>query len=382
MSVAKRITARGEVRWDARVRAPDGKERSRTFSTRKAAMAWERAQRSAKDAGTWLDPSAGRRITVAAWAERWLADHHRLSVDTQRQYEIVLGVAILPPLGRRSLASVTRRDVQQLVAGWSKERKPATVVKRLSVLKGMLDAAVEAELLGRNPAAGVKTPTIKPVPRSLPSAEQLDSLFKAIGPDYRLLPLLAVLTGLRWSEAAALRVTDVDVLGRSLRVAQRLKDRPGEGGVIVSGAKTVESLREMAIGDRLAEQIAAHLVRRGLTAADGEALLFVRPDGRPLSYSWFSVMVWGPARGEVGLPSLGFHDLRRLSATLMVASGVDLRTAQHRMGHSKAQTLLALYAQVVQQADADAAELLEGKLLDRSRDGRGMNRKTQRPQQT
>ena len=79
---------------------------------------------------------------------------------------------------------------------------------------------------------------------------------------------------------------------------------------------------------------AAHLNRRGLTAADGEAWLFVDGRNGPLRYEHWRTRVWGPAVVRAGMPNLTFHDLRRTNATAMVLEGVDMKTAQTRLGHS------------------------------------------------
>ena len=39
-----------------------------------------------------------------------------------------------------------------------------------------------------------------------------------------------------------------------------------------------------------------------------------------------------------------FHSLRRTSATALVGSGIDVKTARHRLGHSSPVLTLALYA--------------------------------------
>ena len=51
--------------------------------------------------------------------------------------------------------------------------------------------------------------------------------------------------------------------------------------------------------------------------------------------------------GKERYQGLGFHDLRRASATGLVAAGVDLKTAQAVLGHTGARVTLDLYAQVV-----------------------------------
>lgn len=68
-------------------------------------------------------------------------------------------------------------------------------------------------------------------------------------------------------------------------------------------------------------------------------------------------MIEDEATGRPRDEGLGCHDLRRASATRLVAAGVDVKTAQSVLGHTDARVTLDLYAQVVteqQQAAADA----------------------------
>jgi integrase len=71
-------------------------------------------------------------------------------------------------------------------------------------------------------------------------------------------------------------------------------------------------------------------------------------------------MVAVEAVGTTGMSyqGLGFHDLRRASATAMVAAGVDVRTAQERLGHSDPRMTLAVYAQATRAGDRAAADQL------------------------
>jgi integrase len=118
--------------------------------------------------------------------------------------------------------------------------------------------------------------------------------------------------------------------------------------------------------------LAEHLAAQGLTGADAEALVFQSPGGGPLRYSNWLRRVWYPACVSSGLGEfvevegserrqyvdLGFHDLRRANATALVAEGVDLKTAQARLGHSNPRLTLGLYAQATEAADRAAADRL------------------------
>lgn len=101
----------------------------------------------------------------------------------------------------------------------------------------------------------------------------------------------------------------------------------------------------------------------GLTPSDQDAHVFVGQHGGPLEYSGFRQRVWEPACRRVGLPGLGFHDLRRTNATVMVRSGVDVKTAQARLGHSDPRMTLSVYAQATTEADRTAAKRLGALLM-------------------
>jgi integrase len=65
-------------------------------------------------------------------------------------------------------------------------------------------------------------------------------------------------------------------------------------------------------------------------------------------------LMWKPLT-EIGV---GPHDLRRVSATQLAASGVDLRTLMNRMGHKTAKLALEVYAQADPIADRAAADTI------------------------
>jgi hypothetical protein len=67
-----------------------------------------------------------------------------------------------------------------------------------------------------------------------------------------------------------------------------------------------------------------------------------------------------PATEAAGLTGLRFHDLRAMAATVLVAAGVDVKTAQTRMGHSSPALTLAVYARATEQADLEVVAMVGG----------------------
>jgi integrase len=80
-------------------------------------------------------------------------------------------------------------------------------------------------------------------------------------------------------------------------------------------------------------------------------------------YSNWRQRIWVPACREIGRPELGYHDLRRANATGLVAEGVDIKTAQERLGHSDPRLTLAVYAQATTEADRRAADALGDRFM-------------------
>ncbi len=129
--------------------------------------------------------------------------------------------------------------------------------------------------------------------------------------------------------------------------------------MIESDPKTKAGRRpSLALPDWLMSMLAAVLAEQGVTATTPDALVFVSPDGTRLHYSNWRRRVWLPAREVAGLPNLNFHDLKHTAGTALVEEGVNIKTAQERLGHANPRTTLAVYAQATKQADREAADRL------------------------
>jgi integrase len=158
-------------------------------------------------------------------------------------------------------------------------------------------------------------------------------------------------------------------LRRTITVAEQVTR--GAGGVgFVSPPKSAAGRRTLSIPVELANLLSKHLSELGLTGATSNALLFAGSSGRPLDYSNWRRRVWVPAVERAGLVSLGFHDLRRTNATAMVLEGVDVKTAQARLGHSDPRLTLAVYAQATGEGDRSAAQKLGARLMTPAVDGK------------
>lgn len=274
----------------------------------------------------------------------------------------------LPAFGRRQIASVTASDIQHLTNDLAARLVPRTVHRALGVVHAMFAYALAHDLLGRSPFRSINKPRVERTRRRLPSGEQLTRLVEAIQTQYQPMLYCAVVLGLRFSEIAGLRVGAIDTEHGMLSVVETVT-RDASGRPVFGPPKSEASRRTMAIPARLCEVLAAHLSATGPRSADSDALLFVAPDGGPIRYANWRNRVWLPACRATGLEGLGFHDLRRVNATALVNLGVDVKTAQERLGHSDVRMTLGLYAQAEKSADRAAANQLVERFMPHPRDG-------------
>ena len=143
--------------------------------------------------------------------------------------------------------------------------------------------------------------------------------------------------------------------------------------MVMGPPKSQAGRRTMAVPEALMGLLTDHLARRGVTGTDTNELVFTAPHGGPIDYTHFRRRVWGPATAAAGIQDLAFHDPRRANATALVLDGVDLKTAQTRLGHSDPRLTLAVYAQDTTAADQAAATAFGTRFLKISPPGRGLD---------
>jgi integrase len=331
------------------------------FSSKSDALGFLSAIETEIRRGTWVDPAA-RQMTVTRLAGLWLDSNPAKRESTEVRDEIVIRLHIVPAIGTWRIDRVTPSDVQRLVTKWSGPRSPRSVRREYGVLRAVFAFAVANDWLGRSPCRNVHLPALDRSKRHDLKPEDVDRIAAHVIERYRPMVWLGAVLGLRWSEVVGLRVGRIDLLGRTITVAESVTR--GFGGRLVSGPpKSNAGLRTVSLPASLVEMLARHLASAGLTAADADAFAFTDVENGVIRYENWRRRIWIPAVTMAGCSGAGFHDLRRLAATTLVISGVDVKTAQVRLGHSDPRMTLSIYASAPVEADRDAAERLEGQFF-------------------
>jgi integrase len=310
------IRKKGTGQWQVRYRDPSGTERARNYRRKADAEKFLVTVEADKLRGMWTDPRLGK-ITVSEWLPTWQASRVHLRPSTRVGTESLLRNHVLPYFGVRRLGSVTPTEVQGFVAHLEERGLAASTIRQAYLLvAGLFSSALESDLIARTPCRGIKLPPSSRTEMRFLNAEQVTDVAGAIDDQYRALVLTAAYTGCRFGELAGLRVRRLDLLRRSLTVAETLSDVRGQ--VALAPPKTAAARRQVALPRFLSEELARHLAQWP-PGADG--FVFSAPEGGPLRRTNFRRRTWLPAvRASVGEP-FRFHDLRHTHAAMLIAQG-------------------------------------------------------------
>jgi len=243
------------------------------------------------------------------------------------------------------------------VNAWSTGHAPRTVKRNYEVIRAMFGYAERNDWLARNPCRNVKLPAVDGTRRYDLTPEDVARTASYVPVEFRPMIWIGAALGLRWSEVAGLRVGRLDLVAGRISVVETIVR--GIGGRNVFGPpKSKAGNRTMFMPAAIVAMLSAHLEQAGLTVSDGDALVFTDDGGGPLRYSNWRRRVWLPAAKEAGCEGAGFHDLRRLNATTLVVGGIDVKTAQVRLGHADPRMTLAIYASAPAAIDKAAADAI------------------------
>jgi integrase len=305
--------------------------------------------------GSWTD-AAARRVRLDDYALAWLAGRRvrgrPLAPRTVDSYRHSLSRWILPTLGQLTLEKLTPARIRAWHGDVSARTGPTATRQAYSVLRAILNTAVEDELLSRNPCKirGAGQPTSPERPLLDPATVAL--IAHSMPAHLRPLTLTAFYAHTRLGEVVALEHRDVDLEAGTLRVERQQIEVRGVGPQ-VTPPKT-SSVRLVHLPAPAIVVLSEHLRSKG--PALPHARLFTRPDGTRLR-GWDVNWAWREARARVGLPHVHFHDLRHAGLTLSAQAGATIAEVMRRAGHASSAAALR-YQHAAERRDKEIATRL------------------------
>lgn len=385
-------------------RDAEGRQRQESARTLDEARRLKAERSAAVASGEYHAASRVRlRDYALEWVERYQGRGRRgFRESTRDDYRRDLRRYVLPYFDeklRRRVEQVTPRDVAAFV-GWlcdeneqgrrvaiarraekaekrgvapstlSLEVEPvhladATVRRILSPLRACLGSAVAEGLIRSNPTIGVALPA-RDEQRAIDAGEDLDDqevkaltteelgTFLIVCPErWRTFFRLLAATGLRVSEAFALRWRDLDLDGSRPKLRVRRAHVRGRFGP----PKSKYGKRAVPIDNQLVIELRAR--RKAAEWGDDDDLVFPATNGEPLRQENVRRRVLKPAAEEAGVPWAGFHSFRHTCATRLFAAGRNAVQVQRWLGHHSPAFTLSVYVDLL---DGDLGEALPSAL--------------------
>ncbi|MEV0076185.1 tyrosine-type recombinase/integrase [Nocardia neocaledoniensis] len=331
------------MRWRARYVDPNGVERSRSFAVKADAQKFLDGDVTTKVVtGTWVDPDRSG-VLFSVVAEKWFATKQLRKPKTVAGYRSLLDTLVIPKWGSAPLHDIEFEDVQAWVVELSvsgghrfkgKGLSASRVIQAYQVLDQVLRFAIKSKRLAVNPAAEVELPSKSPAERQYLTHRQVLELAMAAG-RFRTFVLTLAYTGIRFGEAAALRVCDINFDRRRITVARSATAVTGLG--IVEGDTKNHTRRSVPFPDYLAGYLEAQI--EGKAPTD---YVFPDRDGSVLGLGEFR-WAFDPAATSINLPGLVPHSLRHTAASLAISAGANIKVVQRMLGHKTATLTLDLY---------------------------------------
>lgn len=349
-------------RYRVRFRTPENRQTDkRGFKTRRDAELFLASVETAKARGEFINP-ADARVTVSTLGQEWLTARKAvMKPSSYHSLESSWRLHVLPRWGTTKISAIRHSDVQSWVSELATTRSATTVLRAYGILAGILDAAVRDRRLSANPVREMALPRKKPKRKAYLTHDQVNSL--ASHSAHPLMVYFLAYTGLRWGEATALRVRDLDPMRNRVLVS--------ENAVMVSGAIHIGTpkthhARSVPVPPFLVQELRGIARQRRpdeFLFGDGAS-----PARLPNSKNgWFAAAVARSMATDRSFPRVSPHDLRHTAASLAISAGANVKAVQRMLGHASAAMTLDTYSDLFDD-DLDAVS----QALDRAR-ARSMN---------
>jgi integrase len=388
-----------------------------TFDTKADATNKAAKLRTDRAGGVKIRPT---RETLSAYLKRWLKEKKKGNVlpRTFYDYENILRRYIikpspgLPRIGRRRVTEIQDTHFDQLFSYMRNEKELShrTVQYLRAILFQAMRSAVASNYRMKNPVEETTVPKYGALdqisqdePEDGDTERQVVSMtkgqalaFQEAAKEDRYYPLWVLLlhTGMRPSEAVALKWTDLDLDKGSVRISKAMT-RAGVDGWALAKPKTKQARRTLTIGPSIVRVLKAWKAKQG----EGRLLLgseyqrhgfvFATEFGGPVDQGNLNNRNFRRIceRAHKADPNLGMGEwvekphprkvdkvvrvfkpnfwtycLRHTYATLLLADGEAIKTVSAKMGHKKATMTLDTYASALPEMEEGATARMEALL--------------------
>lgn len=378
------------LRWLARWREPDKRERKKSFRKKTDAEAHINLVEADKLRGTYIDQRAGEVLFGTYARDEWLAnltldpltvqnvqDRLRRYVEPFPLWRVQMKAASKPgPIQNwlKSLASVKTAKGDPLA-----ESTKAVVFSHVSA---MLNYAADNDVIVKNPCRlrsvnAPKAGTRKIVPWS---RDWVMGMHDALPDRYKPFMPMGSGLGLRQGESFALSPDDVDWLRGKVNVQRQVKI---VGNQLCFALPKGGKVREVPLPKSVRDDLAAYLTEFPaieVTLPWGEPggkpvtvkLIVTTPQGGACNRNHINAYVWRKAQEKVGIPFdrvNGMHALRHVYASTLIDARESIVAVAAYLGHHNPAVTFKYYAHLMPESEGRTKAAIDAMWAPQNPDG-------------
>ena len=229
---------------------------------------------------------------------------------------------------------------QKLKEGKRSELSNRTLLNYRKFINAVFKQAVSWGFIDTNPNKNTSKIKKDGEEKSIYSIQEAKQLLNALDDEpikYRAIIMLALDSGARKGEISALRWSDIDFDTHTMKITN------SSNREVILSDTTIKVLLEYKEWQR--EYIKTHKDRwmgkenRVFTSLDGR---YINPD--ICNYALAAVI------RKHNLKPIPFHSLRHTCASLLLSTGVDIKTVSKRLGHANTSMTLDVYSHVLEES--------------------------------
>ncbi|WP_166390254.1 tyrosine-type recombinase/integrase [Nocardioides ochotonae] len=347
------VKKRPDGKWRARYRDGGGKEHAKHFLRRVDAQAWLDEQTAKLVVGNHIAPRTAK-TTLGEWCDTWIEGYRGNRASTVRQAEVHLA-RIKSAFGSFRLDAVRPSHVRTWCAQLSTEGLSDSYVYALHARLSQVYAdAVHDGLVAKSPCSRRTSPAAGKQRPYVATEAQIWALHEAFPPHLRAAVLTGAFMGTRDAEVCGLDVGDLDLMRGIWHPRAQYPAEP---------LKTDTARTPVPFGQALALELSAHIA-----ASDVRGKWLLCNEWGDQLAPWGLQRAMRSARAKVpGLPAgFRYHDLRHYYASMLIASGSDVKVVQARLRHASAKTTLDTYSHLWPDSDDSTRAAIDGAMAARA----------------
>ncbi|MCK8826106.1 tyrosine-type recombinase/integrase [Fuchsiella alkaliacetigena] len=315
--------------------------------------------------GLYQEPS---KTKFKEWIEKWLKRKEKNCVegsDTLRTYKSFIDNRIIPTFGLYELEDLESFRIEEKLYDWKEEGLGRNSINTIyTILNQSLKYATKHKKIKSNPMNTVDKPKFRTQKNNFKtlSKSEVNKFLKTVkeeAPEYYSVFFIALNTGMRRGEVLGLKWEDINFKDRKIKIQRQLT---GEKEFKLPKG---EKKREFKVPDKVINFLRDHKKEQNKWRLklgkeyNNLDLINCKKDGSKLTPNYISGAIIKRLLKKAKVTDIRFHELRHTFATLCIQGGIEPKTVQQILGHSKIEMTLNKYVDVNDEMLDQAVEIME-----------------------